>query len=693
MSISHALQKVNSTFTTVAVLLAPIFFLPITSEFYEYNKQALLIVLASISLLLWTFRLVVEKQVRITRSPIGLPLVAILFSWIISSLLRTPNKWDAFLEPGQTGTIMALTILFFTSINSIHSKKQVENLATTFSISLAVLGVVSLIFTSGLGPSIFNIPFMETPLWSPTGNAFASLIALVIGVVYSAISILSNRKDNTGSRFVINLTTLIIAFVGSSLLMYRLFLMPNNPNRPIFLSQDVSWSIALEALKTSPILGTGPATYLSDFTRFRPISYNVTENWAIRFASSSNFYLQLLTTVGMLGFATFIILVIRTAQLAIKSVSTTNESSLHSIVIASSVTAMLILVSLLFIPISVITLSILYFLLIISVGAYKMLGSSLVHEANIDIVAHTESGAKSPILPTLSFVLAILLVAPTLFFSSRAYLAETYFRQALAAAGSADGKQTYDMLIKAYTTNPYNDSYRLAFSQTNLLLANALAAKKDLSAADRSTISSLIQQSIREAKSAVALNPNKVSNLENLASTYQTIIPLAKGADAWAIASYRQAIVLDPNNPNLRIALGGVLYQLKQYDEAIAMFQQAIDRKPNLANSYYNLSAAYKQKGDFQKAAAAMQAVANLVNKDSADYTKAIAELEDLKKKAGEAATQTTTNKPAEPAQTSLEAPKPLPSPRISPQVELPSELAPETSTTPTPQASPTPRP
>jgi tetratricopeptide (TPR) repeat protein len=232
-------------------------------------------------------------------------------------------------------------------------------------------------------------------------------------------------------------------------------------------------------------------------------------------------------------------------------------------------------------------------------------------------------------------------------------------------------------------TNPYRDNYRVVYSQTNLLLANSIAGKKDLTESDRSTVTQLIQQGIREAKNAVALNSTKVTNVENLATIYRNLLNLAQGADSWTIASYRQAIILDPVNPNLRVALGGVLYSLKNYDEAINFFRQAIDLKPNLANAHYNLAAAYREKGDFQNAYNSMQQVIQLVDKTSADYTKSSEELEQLRQKLGAAAnaTPTTNTQPA-----TLTTPAPLPSPIVSPKIKLPESFSPEAPATPSAQ-------
>jgi tetratricopeptide (TPR) repeat protein len=430
-------------------------------------------------------------------------------------------------------------------------------------------------------------------------------------------------------------------------------------------------------------LGTGPATYLSDFTRFRPISYNLTPSWAIRFNSSTNYYLQLVATVGLLGTGAFLFLGFKVLQLFTKSFRTTSESAAHHPALAASLSASLILISFLLLPVNTTVLFILFAFLVIAVSSFKLAGSSVVHEANIEIVAAADSGRRSPILPWVCTAATLLVLIPSGLFFTKAYLAEVLFQKALVYASKNNGKATYDTLNRAIRLNPFKDSFRVAASQTNLLLANSAASKKDLTAEDRTLITQLIQQAIREAKNAVALNPLKATNVENLASTYQNLLNYAQGADSWAIASYRQAITLDPANPALRVSLGGIYYAQKNYEDAQRLFQQAADLKPNYSNAFYNLSAAYKEKKDYAAAFQAMQTVVNTLDKSSADYPKAQKELEDLAKLANQA-------QPAPAAQgTELESPKPLPSPKVNPPLNLPSDLGPESTITPTPTLTP----
>jgi hypothetical protein len=83
-------------------------------------------------------------------------------------LAQTHNRLDAFLEPSSTGTIIALSIIFFTASHFIKSKKELD-LTTYFLIaSFAILAFMSL-----FGARFVKVvPGLLPKMLVPTGNPF-----------------------------------------------------------------------------------------------------------------------------------------------------------------------------------------------------------------------------------------------------------------------------------------------------------------------------------------------------------------------------------------------------------------------------------------------------------------------------------------------------------------------------------------
>jgi len=212
-------------------------------------------------------------------------------------------------------------------------------------------------------------------------------------------------------------------------------------------------------------------------------------------------------------------------------------------------------------------------------------------------------------------------------------------------------------------------------------------------------VSQLIQQSIREGKIAIQLDPGDVRNWEQLAVIYRALINVADGSKDWTITAYSEAIRRDPINPLLRLDLGGVFYSLKDWDNAIRTFQTAVSLKPDYANAYYNLALALEQAGKLTDAAKAMQAAVQNLDAKSPDYEAAVAKFEELAKKAKEESgirNQETMGTSKEP----LTKPQPLPTagPGAN-KVDLTPKEAPPVTPTPRPEddqslaGTPTPTP
>ena len=284
----------------------------------------------------------------------------------------------------------------------------------------------------------------------------------------------------------------------------------------------------------------------------------------------------------------------------------------------------------------------------------------------------------------LLIVVGMVIVGTASFFLGKAYMSEYMFQQSLSTNNL---KNVYEKMRTAVGDNPYNERIRTNFVQVNLLIANTVAgrAKKDekgqpkLSEQDRQTVSQAIQAAIDEAKAVVSLNPSKATNWELLASVYRSITGVVQGADTWTVSAYQRAIVLDPQNPVYRVALGGVLYGFKQYDDSSRLFEQAVSLKPDWPNAQYNYAWAMYQKGDYLKAATAMQACVSLLNpkKDAADYKKAFADLEEFKKKVPVEQTSQTTNTETDQQKESLSLP-PTSAPQVEPKISLPKTASPE---------------
>lgn len=629
---TNFLDKIIAWGLTILAFLIPLFFLPLTSDFYEFNKNALLLLVTGLLLLVWIGKMTLQQKITFRRAAFDLPVLALALIFSASSLLAAANKWETLWSPQATGTIWGLTALYFLMTNNLTAK-TVARLFTSLTVAGLILTLIELTTLSGLGEKFIPKTF------TPAGNPLALVTFLAVLLVIIFARAYTDRRANHQALLPLTLNLLagLMVAIGGGAALYQIVTII----KPILLPYSISWAIAIEAFKNYPLLGVGPSSFLEAFSRFRPVAFNSLPIWSSRFGAASNWYFQLLTVTGLLGLIPVVWLALGVLK---------NRIAPHLLL---PLLAVLLILG--FLPANFLLL----FLLWVLLAALAV---------NSPTKEYAENGR---LLAGIFLIIALVLAGAGFWLGARAYRAEISFYRSLQTLAQNKGTETYNLQIKAITDNPQADLYRLAYSQTNLALANALASQPNLTDQNKQNVSQLVQQAIQEAKAAVSLNPRLINNWENLAQIYRGLINFAQGADQWTIAAYQQALSLDPLNPSLRLSLGGVYYGLGNYDQAIRLFEQTIDLKPDFPNAHYNLAAALREKKEYEPALAQMEVVLTLVDPSSGDFQKATEEANQLREKV-KAAKPETAKSPE-----TLAAPSPIPSPLIEPPIQLPGDSSP----------------
>jgi len=647
-------KSIATFFLAAILILVPIFFLPLTTDFFGFNKQVLFILLTSVSLVFWLIHSILQKSVRLTLSPLLLPLILLAATAVASTYLAAADTAGAWL--GRTSLYLTLTVFFIMASTLIQTPRQVRNIITGQIIVAAILAILGLASTTGLleGSSYFT-----SRSFSPAGSLLVLVSYLIITLPLS-LTLAFKIRSGPEKLYYFLFSGIILA--ATILIGYQF--LPGQTFTPTLLPKLAGWSIATDTFKSNALLGSGPGSFLQQFSQFKPVSLNFTPFWQVGFTVSANEYLHLMTTLGLAGIAAFLLTIIGWGKL-VKRQPGTRITATQAAVNLATATALILA---LFIPFTVVTLTTLIGLFSFSVALNKTKNLKKVKDVlvTINTLEIVDPDQPTAISKDQTNVLPYILAAPIglgLVIAginlTRAYAAEVAFKQSLDTLAQNQGKATYDLQIAAIAKNPKVDRYRVAYANTNLALANSIAAQSELTDQDREQVTQLIQQAIREARTATQLNPQKALNWTNLGNVYRQLVNFADGADQFAVAAYIRAIQLDPANPVLRVQLGGLYYSLKQYDQAIDRFREAIELKPDYANGYYNLSYAYRDSGKTLEAYQAMQQVVALVPADSDDAVKAQDELNQLKSQLPATATQPQ----ASPQPDQLSQPSPLPSP------------------------------
>src|SRR3990172_4789611 len=361
----------------LAAVCAPLFFLPTTSEFFEFNKFTALLIITAVGLLIWASRMVLEKRAVFTRTPLDIPLivfVAVVFvasassiDNFISIIGHPQNLWPSFFP------LLVLVLFYFMAVSNLKSKKHIRAILWILIISTAVASLVALAsYFAAYFPfefakirsfntvgvinrlallQTFVIPIAATLAIftrSKTERPFAIIATLVmafslilinfwpayIGLLAAGLLIASQSlktkldKTQTGALAVIAVFVvlfLVIRFVPQVAQgTLGAWIIQKDPQaaenaqidtpREKVVSRQASWDVAAQAVGKRPILGTGPGTFQFVYTQLKPRYVNASDDWAIRFNRSSSDFGEMIATLGIFGILAYLIFAVATLR-------------------------------------------------------------------------------------------------------------------------------------------------------------------------------------------------------------------------------------------------------------------------------------------------------------------------------------------------------------------------------------------
>lgn len=683
---SH-LRSASRGLIYILVFLIPLLVLPFTIDPLEINKQTLLIVLTLCATLLWLASMLVEKKVRFARGWMNLIQLLFVAAFVIPALTSVAPylSWIGAHRQEYTSvaTAVAVALLIYLIGNTFRDRRSHQLMHGVLVVSTVI--TIGLSLLSILGVFVFGS--LTSVLAFNTIGTLTSFTAYLVVINSFFLAALISHRDrdsilNDGVFGVLErcfivciaLSTFFFLLVldsGSLWLLFVLSIMSlflfvffraqdfSSRARLIFpvvllisaipfwfwlpgfhftqiplevtLNSESSLRIAEKTLKTySNNTGSGPGTYLFDFTQFHDASLNETDFWNTRFDRASSFALTLLPTLGILGVTFLSLFVLFLFVMATHQVlkPRSREEWLESFVHLTPF--LLLVVSAFLVPWNM--------TIIVSFGIFSGLLISQVmrKQANRSF----ERSPAAALMCSFVFVGVSFVLLVGVFGSTQRYAAEIAFARAVQLDRSgSDLQQVVEQLDRATTLNKYHDTYYRNLAEALLLRVDELLLDVDsldtLTPESAQYVQSLIAASVNAATQATELSSRNVLNWLTRGFVYLEIIPLMSEASQFALESYERATELEPVNPANWIELGktylvaaeAVRPLLLAEDEMVATrsqstivtyltnaetaFGKAIELKPNYAPAHFQLALTYVADGRLDDAVSKMENVAN----------------------------------------------------------------------------------
>jgi tetratricopeptide (TPR) repeat protein len=393
----------------------------------------------------------------------------------------------------------------------------------------------------------------------------------------------------------------------------------------INLSLPASWKIANQNAKTNPLVGTGPETFIFGFSKYKPDQFNQSDFWAYRFDKSASELSQVFGTMGILGLASYLGVILLGLYLAWRAISHRGHEDWY--LRAAVVAGYLVLV----------VGSVLYFSNTVLAAMFWLIlgllaGFSSSGEREMKLV----SSPRTSFLFSFGLAIVVLVAVGAWVGIVRFWSADFAYAQAQSATTLSAAQSE---LTTAVALNPWRDTYRVGLAQVYLGLANQQAKlpAADTEAKRKDQLAQLqqyISSAIAAARSATDLSRENVFNWESLGSIYRGTVPYAKDAQEWVIKSFQEAIKLEYSNPALHTELGKayLLSASQQKSQAstttdqtakakleadaasnlglaIEQFKVAVQLKPQYTPAHFNQALAFELQGKIDDAIAKLESV------------------------------------------------------------------------------------
>ena len=350
-------------------------------------------------------------------------------------------------------------------------------------------------------------------------------------------------------------------------------------------------NIAKSSLAERPVLGSGLGTYYYDFFKYKSVDFNYSDSWDLGFNKAYNETMEKVSTIGVLGVLSYLVLIALAILLFAKNIKTKKHNEFIFVAFLS-----LLICQFLFFETAVLKFLFVLFLAIASSSR------NLYQEASGDISKKNRSGIAtfdiagkrlSGGLVSSVGIIFILLCSTSLVLGIQIFRAEAKYKE--ATNSTSPESLSPEGLSEITKLNPYKGDYAAGVSRIYLSRVYRMAETADQN--DQNALNNLAIEAntaLSYAKKAVEISPSSLLLWENYSYIYQAMNDIGMdGGNDTAIKGYEAAIALCPNDAVLRTELSKIY--LAEYQDD----QNEGDRKVNLKKAKEQLEKAQELKNNY----------------------------------------------------------------------------------------------
>lgn len=525
------------------------------------------------------------------------------FSPTILSGLSNGNlmgSWNDFAVFLGLVTILTMFTIEFLKIKRI------------FLVALYFLLVISLLFLF-----LINMPL----IWFLIGIFSIIIFAYSLYSQYNGINVVHSREGKKRFPFlplVITFICLLLLISSNSIsgIISKYLGISNIEIRPSFVTTS---QIAFQSLKINPLFGTGPNTFVMDWSLWQPKDIIQTVYWNNDFSNGFSLLSTFLVTTGILGFISLLFFIIIFFIRGIQSIRIALKDTLSNyFIFATLIISIYSWIIVAFYNPNIV-------ILLLSFASSGVLIGVLIFKKVIHI--KELSFLKDPRNSFFSILGLMIVMVGTLFVTYiyiEKFTSIIYFSKSLNNNITIESLSNSEKMLTNAISLDKNDAYYRSLSAVYIKEIGLITSDKTISSdLLRSNLQQLLNLSQDAANMAVIQNPKNYLNYSNLGDLYSYLVSLSvEGSYDKAVFAYGEAFKLAPNNPSIILSQSSLEFLNKNNYEARNLIKKALELKSNYIDALLYLSQIEVSEGNISEAIKQLELAAELNPNDSTIFFK-----------------------------------------------------------------------
>ncbi len=338
----------------------------------------------------------------------------------------------------------------------------------------------------------------------------------------------------------------------------------------------IVWKGALEIFKNYPLFGSGVETFAYSYYQYRPAEHNLTSEWDFLYNKAHNEYLNYLSTTGLFGFGTYMLVIGTFIYWCIRRIFSFKNKADFLLVtlILSSYISYLVYNFFLF---SVVIIAIFFYLFpaltFVATDSLKPFRWPKI----LYPIHHTLYSMlyRRPIFTQITRGIIIILALFFLYSIFKLWYADTLFAKGEKATDAGKISKAYDFLNEASAINKGEPLYR---SELGFIQAQAAASLGEEYA---SLSAELKDEAITLTEDVLNKNPNNISFYRTAVRTYFELSLIDNAFIDKTLQTLNQSIKLAPTDPKLYYNKALIFESIGKKEEQIKALEKALQLKPN----------------------------------------------------------------------------------------------------------------